>query len=243
MLKKTGAMLAGSLVVYVAVSCTSATLDEVAKTQAIEDAVVEALVEIGVVDATDDAERDAVAEALEDVIDALRDSLDDAAPPDAKADPMPVSGTRMRVRYLVTRSTDGALRKAFTGWYDNVRKEKCTPLRAGDGKTRCLPDGAIALQPQSVSGFTPVPLYANALCTTVLAEGAPTMIAKYFVLGADTRVFQSGAIVSPRPARLYAVTSTGCTDVGPTDSTKTYYSATEVVATEFAEMTITEETE
>lgn len=83
--------------------------------------------------------------------------------PDARAeDSAPVSGSRLRARWLV--ADDGSKQPA--GWLDTKRNEECTFMRASDGLMRCLPRGLMvsAVYFGEATCITRVALLANSTC-------------------------------------------------------------------------------
>ena len=89
-----------------------------------------------------------------------------------------VSGTRLRLRYLV--GDDGT--RQWRGWYDNQRDEECNftfgDYRASDGTIRCLPSGVL------------LNAYADPMCTQPVAIVSPARrppcAVKYGVAETDT---------------------------------------------------------
>lgn len=242
------AMVAGSFIVHVAASCTSAKLDEAAKTQAVEDALADLGIDSPGID-------DALADAFRDVspTDALAaDAATDVTiAPDAKTDPPPVvSGTRLRARYTVEKSGDGAMRRTFAGWYDTARKEPCAARTATDGKLRCLPSAAPQLAPQILGE----PYYADSTCTTIVTVaalgtcgeslqyvGTPDVVTP--ACSYPRTLFKVGAKISA--PTFYRKSSTGCVTSGSpfSGTTPDLYEARAVAPTEFAEIVATEEIE
>lgn len=236
MLKKSVAMLAGSFAVYMAVSCTSAALND--KDPKIDGvSVKDALAELGV-----DADA---------IVDAVRDALEDGAPTDAKADPAPISGTRLRVRYSVAKSADGAVRKTFAGWFDSARKEPCADpfYPMSDGSRRCIPAGMQVGGYQDSACSKPFGVLTASTCSvtpryvtayTAVAPGSCSVYTlQIFAVAAE-----SGA-----PSTWYRRETDGkCTAMtSPWPYTaptyKTYTTTGEVAASEFAAFTLTEETD
>jgi hypothetical protein len=75
-----------------------------------------------------------------------------------------ISGDRIVAQYI--EAQDGA--RAFVGWWDSERDERCTWTVAADGVTRCLPSGGLQVMP-SANGFSQVVYYSDPECTKALA--------------------------------------------------------------------------
>lgn len=170
---------------------------------------------------------------------------DSWAPGDAKADPPPVSGTRLRARYTVTSADDGAKHRVFSGWYDGERKESCmTTYEAADGQRRCLPTNWIGIGGYADAGCTKPFAIASkaATCTppkyaaeqTTGTCGLPRV--RLYALGAETTV-----------STYFTKDASGCKAAAAawpwTGTYTTYNTTSEVPASAFAAVTIAEEIE
>lgn len=167
-----------------------------------------------------------------DAADALQDAGDDVAleaggdaggdavaPPDAGESY--VGGSRLRPRYAVTVSADGAESKRFEGWQDTARGEGCAFQTASDGAQRCLPSAA--------APFGGTFWYSDATCTRAVWISAPstctTAVPKYTTPGPSlvsgtcppafgAAVFAVGGPIVP-PATLYHQLGASCAAITP----------------------------
>jgi hypothetical protein len=96
------------------------------------------------------------------------------------------SGTRLKVRYYV--GADGS--EQTIGFFDSVRREKCSFAVAADGVVRCLPEVA----PQ-FSMFTRY--FSDARCTQELAELPTGCRTGYVAKAVNASACSSGSRVFP----------------------------------------------
>jgi hypothetical protein len=135
--------------------------------------------------------------------------------PDASAEPQ--SGTRLKAVYRV--ADDGSKEFVPGAWFDTMRQENCSFVRAADGKDRCLPQGLGA------SAFS------DSACTKPIVATASGCAAPKYALGAveDTcsegpsglRVFAVGAVTTP--ATIYVQSGSQCFPAGAASTGATYY--------------------
>lgn len=148
------------------------------------------------------------------------------------------SGTRIKARTTttVTSSADGAEHEvtSFVGWYDSMRSEPCTPSKAADSKTRCLPT-AVALQN----------FYVDAGCTMAAAltfTSCDAIPPKYVSLSPPASCPQPGPklYAAGTATSTYYTGSPGNCNGPTTNAAYTFYPASgaEIPATSFAEMTV-----
>lgn len=102
-------------------------------------------------EALDTSVADSILDEVADVADVVDSVRDTGMPPtDTAGDtgddgstvpssPDVSAGTRLKPRYEVTTFDDGAKSRVLIGWYDTLRKEDCTLMRATDGVLRCMP--------------------------------------------------------------------------------------------------------
>jgi hypothetical protein len=129
-----------------------------------------------------------------------------------------MSGQRLRARYMAGADNS----KEFLGWHDSQRNEVCYFSTAGDGVTRCLPDGL------PIGGF-----FLDAGCTQPLAysnKGPCMTVYPYAKLyqpndpvtcaPGGASVHHLGAQIGPQS--IYTATSAGCEEVPPEAWTPSY---------------------
>jgi hypothetical protein len=167
------------------------------------------------------------------LVDAMLDAFLDVSTPDALADPTgstTTSGSRLRARYTVTTSPDGAASKVFVGWHDTTLDVDCVFLTADDGSLRCVPSGAGAqiVSPSEVDFST---FFSDAACKSAMAVSnistffgcAPFLVS---IAGGSIGSCTSGSVsyttyrqtTATLPTTIYTIDSTGaCTpQAGPT---------------------------
>lgn len=153
--------------------------------------------------------------------------------------PAVTDGTRIKARTSTTTTTssDGASYSlsGFSGWYDSMRGEPCSPSIAADGVERCLPSMA------GVYGS----YFADSNCTiagALVAASSCTPAPKYVAIPQPTgtcgsaplgpHVFLSGAAV-----QAWSKSGTSCTMV--TNYNVFPVNGAEISASSFAPMTTT----
>jgi len=157
---------------------------------------------------------------------------------DALTDPVstafadPTNGSRLKATFVT--GSDGSKAYVTTVWYDSQRSENCSFTVAGDGQTRCLPDGAAG------------GLFADSACTQPVLSmptgcSAPTYAltqtaASCSTTVGGTHVYSVGAATSP--AGIYVQSGTSCFSAGTGASGFVYYSVgSEVPASSFVAAT------
>jgi hypothetical protein len=139
--------------------------------------------------------------------------------------PLHQSGTRIKAQWAVTQ--DGL--RAFAGWYDAERKERCELLTASDGKMRCLPFGQKTdIFPKS---------YAGAQCAAEVFAITAACTAPSVIRARDGE----RARIHPLGAKDNAVFQNDSGTCEPHSSTVTSYYAigAEIPAASFVEFTST----
>jgi len=158
-----------------------------------------------------------------DIIDALTDPV-----PDANAEP--VSGSRLKARYIA--GEDGSKSYLPGQWYDTERQENCFFQTAADGKKRCLPAETLK---ESLPYFidaacTATGAYRNTpACTTPPPDYALTYSGP--VCSTVVKVHQVGA---QHLGPVYYIDAFGqCSDLGDTDGWDFFSLGAEIPPTEF----------
>jgi len=159
----------------------------------------------------------------------------DAAPPDAGIDassPYPgyTSGSRLKARVII--GTDGS--KHFAGWYDSMRKEKCSWGTAADGKVRCLPDPC---QSSTCDARVSRDYYSDNACSIPLVETNRGATPQYVYVPANgswtgMRVHILGTL---NPSPVYVLSNAGCQVVQIGLPVDVFKLAAEIAPTAFAD--------
>ncbi len=155
------------------------------------------------------------------ILDALTDPV-----PSAFADP--TDGTRLKATYLI--GADGSKAYLTSVWYDSQRSEDCSFGVAGDGQTRCLPNGAAG------------GLFADSACTQPILSMPTGCTAPAYALTQSaqgcsvnpvgTHVFSVGALTNP--TGIYVQSGASCFSAGTGASGFDYYTVgAEIPASSF----------
>lgn len=145
-----------------------------------------------------------------------------------------VSGSRLKVRFLT--SADGA--RQPVGWYDAQLGEPCTPVKASDGKTRCLP-----LNGSAVYGGV---YYADADCREPVffqsTAGACDASYGYTTTqvscggGYEMYQYEIYQLMPFQPSQLYSGGVGSCTQLGSIPQGYKFYRGTRIQPSAFAEL-------
>ncbi|MBL8786197.1 MAG: hypothetical protein JNJ59_14960 [Deltaproteobacteria bacterium] len=163
--------------------------------------------------------------------------LDAEIQTDTSAGSPNASGTRLELRYQVTRASDGTVvRASEPSYYDRQLETQCLFLQAKDGKQRCVP-----LLGGSVSG-----VFADAACNEALVYRSACDIAPrfYSTLAAAQcsttawTVFEVGAKHS---GQIYSKSGDTCTPQPARDTLAYYRLGRELQPDEFVSAEITTE--
>ena len=135
---------------------------------------------------------------------------------DALTDPVPSAsadgGSRLKPRFFL--GDDGAKQYLSNVWFDSQRNEDCSFTVGGDGKQRCLPQGA---------AFN---LYADAACATAIVFVEAGCTAPEYALSktdstcggpSQMHVFSVGAATTP--SAFYTLNGASCQGLGPAPTT------------------------
>jgi hypothetical protein len=105
-----------------------------------------------------------------------------------------VSGSRLTAVRRTFTGDDGSIWGEWLGFHDNDRNVDCAPMRAEDGKMRCLPRTDLMVSFYK-DGFCGLPL---AYDSTGLASAAPWALEKLTIPGKQAEGYRAHAVVAPR---------------------------------------------
>lgn len=147
-------------------------------------------------------------------MDALMDPV-----PDASADP--VSGTRLKAKYM--KADDGARAPLADVWHDSQRNEECRFQLASDGKQRCLP-----------TSYSYISYYADAACTQPLvhlvAGCSPPKYGVDYGTSSCNYAFTHYSVGSQaQPAQVYLKSGASCIST-PANAAFSYFSVGSKIA-------------
>ena len=158
---------------------------------------------------------------------------------DALTDPVgsahadPAAGSRLKPKYRV--GEDGAKEYLAGLWFDSQRNEDCSFAIAGDGKTRCLPQGTEFRYYADASCETPMVLLQNACSPPKYAVSSIEA-----ACGLDPSAMRVYAVDQPTtPAMIYGKQGASCFAIGPSASDYQYFTVgAEVPASAFVAATV-----
>jgi hypothetical protein len=167
-------------------------------------------------------------------------AADDDAGPDGA--PSATSGSRLRARWRIENSPDGARRRSFAGWFDTARGEACDVVLYRDDHYRCVPSARLGMSIAYADSSCTQPIVSipKNVCVGPLPQYAAKEI--YDCEKTWTEVWRIGASTAA-PAKLWAKFDVGCTETRPPPGDFAYYEASAVAPSDLVEISVTHTTD